>query len=319
MTAIGPVDLLCRDAAGATVAVEVKRRGEIDGVEQLTRYLELLEPRPAADAGDGGVRRAADQAAGPHAGRGPGDPVRGRRLRRAARPAERRPAAVLGPCGHWDHGRVARSNRHRRPDHVPLRSAGHVRAESGPDGDWVVRSVPGSSSTKDYRCPGCDQLITAGTGAPRDVARGRARVGRPTGGTGTAGAGRTGCTAGRAGGAESSGSRLQRRVDPLLWRLRRRCVGRRASVVGSDCSGTSRTTVCGAAVGTGWVIGSAGSSESAAGSAAGSGVAGSAGGCGAGSTAGGTGAAFTAGAGGAASTAGGRRIGCQAVDGRREL
>jgi len=41
-TAIGPVDLLCRDAAGATVAVEIKRRGEIDGVEQLTRYLELL-------------------------------------------------------------------------------------------------------------------------------------------------------------------------------------------------------------------------------------------------------------------------------------
>ena len=42
MTAIGPVDLLCRDPAGGTVAVEVKRRGEIDGVEQLTRYLELL-------------------------------------------------------------------------------------------------------------------------------------------------------------------------------------------------------------------------------------------------------------------------------------
>ncbi len=41
-TAIGPVDLLLRDAQGATVAVEVKRRGEIDGVEQLTRYLELL-------------------------------------------------------------------------------------------------------------------------------------------------------------------------------------------------------------------------------------------------------------------------------------
>lgn len=41
-TAIGPVDLLCRDADGATVAVEIKRRGEIDGVEQLTRYLELL-------------------------------------------------------------------------------------------------------------------------------------------------------------------------------------------------------------------------------------------------------------------------------------
>jgi RecB family endonuclease NucS len=45
-TAIGPVDLLVRDAAGATVAVEIKRRGEIDGVEQLTRYLELLNRDP---------------------------------------------------------------------------------------------------------------------------------------------------------------------------------------------------------------------------------------------------------------------------------
>ena len=41
-TPIGPVDLLCRDAAGVSVAVEIKRRGEIDGVEQLTRYLELM-------------------------------------------------------------------------------------------------------------------------------------------------------------------------------------------------------------------------------------------------------------------------------------
>jgi hypothetical protein len=41
-TPVGPVDLLCRDADGATVAVEVKRRGDIDGVEQLTRYLEFL-------------------------------------------------------------------------------------------------------------------------------------------------------------------------------------------------------------------------------------------------------------------------------------
>ncbi|MEJ3747200.1 endonuclease NucS [Actinomycetes bacterium KLBMP 9797] len=46
MTAIGPVDLLCRDAGGAAVAVEIKRRGEIDGVEQLTRYLELLNRDP---------------------------------------------------------------------------------------------------------------------------------------------------------------------------------------------------------------------------------------------------------------------------------
>ncbi|MGB3256479.1 MAG: endonuclease NucS [Ornithinimicrobium sp.] len=45
-TAIGPVDILCRDALGATVAVEIKRRGDIDGVEQLTRYLELLNRDP---------------------------------------------------------------------------------------------------------------------------------------------------------------------------------------------------------------------------------------------------------------------------------
>ena len=46
MTAIGPVDLMCRDAEGLSVAVEIKRRGEIDGVEQLTRYLELLNRDP---------------------------------------------------------------------------------------------------------------------------------------------------------------------------------------------------------------------------------------------------------------------------------
>jgi endonuclease len=45
-TAIGPVDILARDAAGLAVAVEIKRRGEIDGVEQLTRYLELLNRDP---------------------------------------------------------------------------------------------------------------------------------------------------------------------------------------------------------------------------------------------------------------------------------
>ncbi|MDN4474830.1 endonuclease NucS [Demequina sp. SYSU T00192] len=46
MTAIGPVDILARDSAGASVAVEIKRRGEIDGVEQLTRYLELMNRDP---------------------------------------------------------------------------------------------------------------------------------------------------------------------------------------------------------------------------------------------------------------------------------
>lgn len=46
MTAIGPVDILARDASGASVAVEIKRRGGIDGVEQLTRYLELMNRDP---------------------------------------------------------------------------------------------------------------------------------------------------------------------------------------------------------------------------------------------------------------------------------
>jgi RecB family endonuclease NucS len=45
-TAIGPVDILAKDGTGSTVAIEIKRRGEIDGVEQLTRYLELLNRDP---------------------------------------------------------------------------------------------------------------------------------------------------------------------------------------------------------------------------------------------------------------------------------
>jgi endonuclease len=45
-TAIGPVDILARDGSGQAVAVEIKRRGEIDGVEQLTRYLDLLNRDP---------------------------------------------------------------------------------------------------------------------------------------------------------------------------------------------------------------------------------------------------------------------------------
>ncbi|WP_029253199.1 endonuclease NucS [Paraoerskovia marina] len=46
MTAIGPVDILAKDGDGGSVAVEIKRRGDIDGVEQLTRYLELMNRDP---------------------------------------------------------------------------------------------------------------------------------------------------------------------------------------------------------------------------------------------------------------------------------
>ena len=55
MTAIGPVDILARDSTGASVAIEIKRRGEIDGVEQLTRYLELMNRDPLL-AQDRGIR-----------------------------------------------------------------------------------------------------------------------------------------------------------------------------------------------------------------------------------------------------------------------
>ncbi len=59
---------------------------------------------------------------------------------------------------------MPRSSRPPRAPHVPLRSAGYTRAESGPDGEWVVRSVPGSAGAlKTYRCPGCDQPVSAGT------------------------------------------------------------------------------------------------------------------------------------------------------------
>ncbi|MFC8193386.1 hypothetical protein ACFUMH_17160 [Cellulomonas sp. NPDC057328] len=55
----------------------------------------------------------------------------------------------------------------RRPygtEHVPLdvdRATGGRRAEAGPDGEWVVQAVRGSD--REYRCPGCDQLVPAGT------------------------------------------------------------------------------------------------------------------------------------------------------------
>ncbi len=52
-TPIGPVDLLCRDGLGNYVAVEIKRRGEIDGVEQLSRYLDLLRRDPQLGAVQG--------------------------------------------------------------------------------------------------------------------------------------------------------------------------------------------------------------------------------------------------------------------------
>ena len=46
---------------------------------------------------------------------------------------------------------------------IPALRLGPERIESAPDGDWVVRPVPGAAAVKTYRCPGCDQEIQPGT------------------------------------------------------------------------------------------------------------------------------------------------------------
>jgi hypothetical protein len=56
---------------------------------------------------------------------------------------------------------MPRRPRPQRDEHVPLRSAAFTRTESADDGEWVVRSVPGSASPRAYRCPGCDHEIPA--------------------------------------------------------------------------------------------------------------------------------------------------------------
>ncbi len=97
MTPIGPVDLLCRDEQGRSVAVEIKRRGEIDGVEQLTRYLDLLNRDSRAGTCQRSVRRPADQTAGPNACGRSRDPLRDFGLRPDARNGQLRVPAVLSP------------------------------------------------------------------------------------------------------------------------------------------------------------------------------------------------------------------------------
>jgi len=58
---------------------------------------------------------------------------------------------------------VPRRNRPERRPQPELRSAlGSARRENGPDGDWLVRAVPGSAGDKTYRCPGCHQTIPPG-------------------------------------------------------------------------------------------------------------------------------------------------------------
>ena len=72
-TDIGPVDLLCADVNSRTVAVEIKRRGEIDGVEQLSRYIERLNNDPRLAPRAGHSRRAVGCASEPESWQRPGE------------------------------------------------------------------------------------------------------------------------------------------------------------------------------------------------------------------------------------------------------
>ena len=85
-TDVGPVDLMCRDSDDGWVAVEIKRVGTIDAVEQLTRYLACIRVDPARGM-PRVPRRTVDQAASRRARRQPRDRLRGGRPRRAARRA----------------------------------------------------------------------------------------------------------------------------------------------------------------------------------------------------------------------------------------
>ena len=85
------------------------------------------------------------------------------------RKARRLPAGVpRKPRGGVPRGRPGGPGEHGGPGgeggaDVPALRLGPERTESAPDGDWVVRLVPGAASTKAYRCPGCDQEIPPGT------------------------------------------------------------------------------------------------------------------------------------------------------------
>ena len=170
-TAIGPVDLMCRDAAGASVAVEIKRRGEIDGVEQLTRYLELLNRDPLLEPGARHLRRPGDQAPGPGAGHRPRHRLRRRRLRRPARhgrpersgcsersgAAGRRRTAAGRSSGRWSRpGRCGPPRWCRRgPRRSPARWSGRGRrpVSAGPRRSGRGRAARTARRGPRRRCP----------------------------------------------------------------------------------------------------------------------------------------------------------------------
>ena len=140
------------------MAVEIKRRGEIDGVEQLTRYLDLLNRDTLLAPGQRGLRRPADQAAGAHPGRRSRNPLCDIGLRRDARHGQRRvPAVLTRPRLVPMARRRTPPRRQRSPPPLPL-GAG---SRPGPTATTTrCGRSPAARATKTYRCPGCDHEIS---------------------------------------------------------------------------------------------------------------------------------------------------------------
>ena len=112
-TDIGPVDLMCRDEEDGWIAVEIKRVGTIDAVEQLSRYLERIRLDPAMADCAGRAGRPDGQAAGARAGRGARAVVGRGRPRGAARRARAGADTVRRMSEAGPH----RGVRRRPPDH----------------------------------------------------------------------------------------------------------------------------------------------------------------------------------------------------------
>ena len=159
-TDIGPVDLMCRDEADGWIAVEIKRIGTIDAVEQLTRYLERIRLDPAMAELPRRPRRPGDQAAGGVLAESRG--IGCVEVDLAVLRGEREPELTL--FAHRPSEAVLTERARRRPaDHAqPARAA-----QRGQRGDRERRSRPRStSSTATTTCASASSPAPAGRSAP---------------------------------------------------------------------------------------------------------------------------------------------------------
>jgi RecB family endonuclease NucS len=168
-TAIGPVDILSRDSEGGSVAVEIKRRGGIDGVEQLTRYVELLNRDELLAPVQGGVRRPGDQAAGPDPGRGPRVPLRGAGLPGDARAGTDRTPAVLSG-GHSD--AAPQPPRHPGSPRAADPAVGGIDVLGDPPGDRSGMGDGGDLPGPPHGCVRGPQVLRVPGLQPEHPARG---------------------------------------------------------------------------------------------------------------------------------------------------